>query len=219
METVLNPQNTRELLHRLSGANRRFAEAYPGDRADRQPSDDTYPFGAVHYSDYPMLLAGSLKPGQDGQSVFLCYNCHGNGVIGFNRSNDLASSSNKFYAHPINDDRSHLLGDAEYDAAAWGNQLGNPGDRHASCLDCHVTHTAKRGRHAYITGRVSIPASSTACTRHGLVRSCEGKNRDPVVSGNSPPASWVSSPAVGETGPEPPLAAPLVERRPLGRST
>jgi hypothetical protein len=134
------------------------------DRADRQPSDDSYPFGAVHYSDYPKLLAGSLKPGQDGQAVFLCYNCHGNGVIGQNRSNDLASSSNKFYAHPINDDRWHLLGDAEYDAAAWGNQLGNPGERHASCLDCHVTHTAKRGGHAYITGKVSIAANGTAVT-------------------------------------------------------
>src|SRR5437667_3440211 len=37
MDTVLDSRNTRELLHRLSGANRRFAEAYPGDRADRQP--------------------------------------------------------------------------------------------------------------------------------------------------------------------------------------
>ncbi|BDG07367.1 hypothetical protein AMPC_04800 [Anaeromyxobacter paludicola] len=135
------------------------------DRADRQPSDDTYPFGAVHYSDYPKLLSGSLKPGADGQAVFLCFNCHGNGVIGVNRSNDLASPANKFYAHPIGSDTQHQLGDAEYNAAAWGNQLGNgPGTRHASCLDCHVTHLAKRGGHSYITGTVSVAASGTAVT-------------------------------------------------------
>ncbi|BDG09544.1 NapC/NirT family cytochrome c [Anaeromyxobacter paludicola] len=135
------------------------------DRADKQPTDDTYPFGAVHYSDYPKLLAGSLKPGTDGQAVFLCFNCHGNGVIGVNRSNDLASPTNKFYAHPVATDTQHQLGDAEYNAAAWGNELGNgPGTRHASCLDCHVTHLAKRGGHSYISGTVSVAAGSTAVT-------------------------------------------------------
>jgi citrate lyase beta subunit len=46
MDTVLDPRNTRELLHQLSGANRRFAEAYPGDRADRQPVHTVY--GGAH---------------------------------------------------------------------------------------------------------------------------------------------------------------------------
>jgi hypothetical protein len=46
MDTVLDARNTRELLHRLSGANRRFAEAYPGDRADRQPVHTVY--GGAH---------------------------------------------------------------------------------------------------------------------------------------------------------------------------
>ena len=46
MDTVLDSRNTRELLHRLSGANRRFAEAYPGDRADRQPVHTVY--GGAH---------------------------------------------------------------------------------------------------------------------------------------------------------------------------
>jgi citrate lyase beta subunit len=46
MDTVLDTRNTRELLHRLSGANRRFAEAYPGDRADRQPVHTVY--GGAH---------------------------------------------------------------------------------------------------------------------------------------------------------------------------
>jgi len=46
MNPALNPQNTREILHRLSGANRRFAEAYPGDRADRQPVHTVY--GGAH---------------------------------------------------------------------------------------------------------------------------------------------------------------------------
>ncbi len=46
MDTVLDPRSTRELLHRLSGANRRFAEAYPGDRVDRQPVHTVY--GGAH---------------------------------------------------------------------------------------------------------------------------------------------------------------------------
>ena len=46
MDPALNPQNTREILHRLSGANRRYAEAYPGDRADRQPVHTVY--GGAH---------------------------------------------------------------------------------------------------------------------------------------------------------------------------
>ncbi len=46
MDLVLDSRNTRELLHRLSGANRRFAEAYPGDRADRQPVHTVY--GGAH---------------------------------------------------------------------------------------------------------------------------------------------------------------------------
>ncbi|HEY2954782.1 MAG TPA: phosphoenolpyruvate kinase [Candidatus Eisenbacteria bacterium] len=46
MDPALTPQNTREILHRLSGANLRFAEAYPGDRADRQPVHTVY--GGAH---------------------------------------------------------------------------------------------------------------------------------------------------------------------------
>ncbi len=46
METVLTPQNTRDILARLADANRRFAAAYPGDRADRQPVHTVY--GGAH---------------------------------------------------------------------------------------------------------------------------------------------------------------------------
>ncbi len=42
MQTVLTPQDTRELLARLSEANREVAAAYPGDRLDRQPVHTVY---------------------------------------------------------------------------------------------------------------------------------------------------------------------------------
>jgi hypothetical protein len=134
------------------------------DRADKQPSDDTYPFGAVHFSEYPRLLAGQVNAGlpgpngQPGKYVFICYNCHGNGTVGQNRSNDVASLMGEFYAHPNDEDQHHLPGDAEFTAAAWGNQLGHNdmSKRHANCLDCHAVHTTKRGGHTYTAGTVTV---------------------------------------------------------------
>ena len=46
MKTSLTAGDTREALARLTQANRAFAEAYPGDRADRQPVHSVY--GGAH---------------------------------------------------------------------------------------------------------------------------------------------------------------------------
>lgn len=46
MRTVLTDDQTRDLFARLSQANHRFAGAYPGDRADRQPVHTVY--GGAH---------------------------------------------------------------------------------------------------------------------------------------------------------------------------
>ena len=42
MQTVLNSDDMKSLLARLSDANRKVAEAYPGDRLDRQPVHTVY---------------------------------------------------------------------------------------------------------------------------------------------------------------------------------
>jgi len=66
MDTVLDPRNTRELLHRLSGANRRFAEAYPGDRADRQPVHTVYGGAQLFSADVAAKLgAAALRALQE----------------------------------------------------------------------------------------------------------------------------------------------------------
>jgi hypothetical protein len=118
------------------------------DRGDARPSDSTQPFGAVHFSSYPSLLAGSTNTsgGANSPAVFICYNCHGNFTTGQNLSDkDVATQIEKAYRHPANTDASH---DAAAEAAtAWGNALGfgeanTVARRHASCLDCHEQHQA-----------------------------------------------------------------------------
>src|SRR5207244_1884554 len=42
MPAALNAENTREIVARLSQANRQFAAAYPGEPADRQPVHTVY---------------------------------------------------------------------------------------------------------------------------------------------------------------------------------
>jgi len=51
MPTVLTPGNTRDILARLAQANHRIAEAYPGERADRQPVHTVYGGGHLFKAD------------------------------------------------------------------------------------------------------------------------------------------------------------------------
>ena len=44
--SILEEKASKDILARLSAANREFAEAYPGDRADRQPVHTVY--GGAH---------------------------------------------------------------------------------------------------------------------------------------------------------------------------
>jgi citrate lyase beta subunit len=54
MPSALNSEKTRDHFAQLTRANRRFAEAYPGERADRQPVHTVY--GGAH------LFAADLAP-------------------------------------------------------------------------------------------------------------------------------------------------------------
>jgi hypothetical protein len=113
------------------------------DRNDAQNASST-PFGSVHYSDYPMVLAGSKNP-NGAPATFVCFNCHGNGTVGTNRSGkNIASLVAKTRAHPTNADAVHA--ESEYANAAFGNALGGVA-RHSGCMDCHDTHKAKAGVH------------------------------------------------------------------------
>ena len=113
---------------------------------DSRPDDSTIPFSAVHFSDNPLLLSGSLNPSGSPAS-FQCYACHGNGTTGSDLSGkDIASQIAKSSSHPADDDAVHDSVDEEQNAA-FGNQLGGA-SRHANCLDCHNTHAVKAGTHA-----------------------------------------------------------------------
>ena len=133
------------VLHDSSVFSRNCTKCH-ADRGDGRPGDSSYPFGAVHFSDFPMLLAGSKNPA-GAPATFVCYNCHGNGTTGQNLSGkNIATQMAKVSAHPSNADAVHNTV-TESNQAAFGNTLGVSG-RHASCLDCHATHQAKAGTHS-----------------------------------------------------------------------
>lgn len=113
------------------------------DRNDTRPGDSAIPFGAVHFSNYPDLLAGTKNP--NGVTTdFVCYNCHGNGTAGTNLSGkDIATQIAKTRNHPANADNVHNTV-TEFGTAAFGNTLGVTG-RHSNCIDCHDSHRAKAG--------------------------------------------------------------------------
>ncbi len=144
------------------------------DRGDAMPNDSGSPFGAVHFSDWKSLLAGSTNPGDatttptaSSPANFICYNCHGNGTIGTNYSGkDLATEFAKVstgYGHPVNSDNVHNSV-TEFNNAAFGNTLGGV-SRHANCIDCHDEHSAKQGLHSgagTLTGNAAAPALQSA---------------------------------------------------------
>jgi hypothetical protein len=116
------------------------------DRNDTRPGASVTPFGAVHFSDYPSLLAGSTNPA-GAPATFVCYDCHGNGTTGTDYSGKpIATQVAKTRNHPSNADSVHNSV-TELAGAAFGNTLGVTG-RHSSCLDCHETHKARAGTHA-----------------------------------------------------------------------
>ncbi|QQR75565.1 MAG: hypothetical protein IPJ17_08335 [Holophagales bacterium] len=121
--------------------NRNCTKCHAG-RNDARPGDNSIFFEAVHFSDYPSLLAGSTNP-NGAPSTFVCYNCHGNGTTGVDLSGkNIATQIAKARNHPANADAVHnTVAEA---SAALGNMLGVAG-RHSNCIDCHDMHEAKAG--------------------------------------------------------------------------
>jgi citrate lyase beta subunit len=81
MSPVPNPPVSREMLARLAEANRRFAEAYPGDRADRQPVHTVY--GGAH-------LFGADAAGKLGAAARRTFAEHAHDPVTFARAIGLA---------------------------------------------------------------------------------------------------------------------------------
>jgi predicted CxxxxCH...CXXCH cytochrome family protein len=124
---------------------------------------------AVHFGDDESLLAGAKNPGGTAAG-FVCYNCHGStatpasGAQGNRSGKDIQSgiahaTTAGQSGHPAVSDTIHDSV-AEQGSAAFGNALGvaaGPGQRHASCLDCHDPHQAKAGTHAQGTNVAGPP--------------------------------------------------------------
>jgi len=147
------------------------------DRGDSRTVDSTQPFGAVHYSDYPNLLAGSKSPGKGGidtPATFVCYNCHGNGTNGVNLSGkDLASviakgAGSPGSAHPVNADSLHNTFAAAEATATYSSGAFAGANRHVSCLDCHSPHTAGGTKHAVGSNAVGTASPLVGATGVGL---------------------------------------------------
>src|SRR2546427_1330064 len=67
MSTSLTGDDTRDALSRLTQANRAFAEAYPGDRADRQPVHTVYGGAHLFSADVAAKLgAAAMRALEDG---------------------------------------------------------------------------------------------------------------------------------------------------------
>jgi len=140
------------LLHDGSAFDRNCTKCHAD--GDASPGASAIPFGAVHYSDYPKLLSGSVNPaGTPGD--FVCYRCHGNGSTGDDYSGkDIATDMAKSgpgtvgVKHPVDDDASHdSLAEVTVAYATTGNLFAT--DRHVNCEDCHEPHTAQAGVHDY----------------------------------------------------------------------
>ncbi|BDG08846.1 cytochrome c3 family protein [Anaeromyxobacter paludicola] len=132
-------------LHDGARFTRNCTKCHAGTQAEGQVTSYRGAVQGVHYSDNPSLLAGAVRPAGNAASN-VCYNCHGNGVVGVNNSNrDIASELAKTgSSHPVNADAVH---DTAAEAAlTWGNALGwnSAASRHAGCLDCHDPHAAKQ---------------------------------------------------------------------------
>jgi predicted CxxxxCH...CXXCH cytochrome family protein len=124
---------------------------------------------AVHFGDDASLLAGAKSPAGTAAG-FVCYNCHGSaaapaaGAQGNRSGKDIQSgiahaTTNGQSGHPAISDSVHDTV-AEHTNATFGNALGvaaGPGQRHASCLDCHDPHQARPGTHAQGTNVAGPP--------------------------------------------------------------
>jgi len=162
-------------LHDGSAFDRNCTKCH-ADRADARPGASASPFGAVHYSDYPRLLAGNINPAGAGASAAenICYNCHGTAGTGEDLSGkDVASVVARASNHPVENDAVH-------DTVVESNATFNDGtfkgaNRHVNCLDCHDTHVAKPGVH--------VPADATLA---GALAGADG------VTVASLPGNWGS---------------------------
>ncbi len=112
--------------------------------------------GAVHYSDFPALLSGTINP-NGVPATYTCNLCHGSGTIGANRSGkdtatDMAKTGGR---HPVNSDSKHNLAAELAPATTYNNGVFSGVNRHVNCLDCHSPHAARSGVHTYSTTATS----------------------------------------------------------------
>ncbi len=129
------------VMHDASKVQRNCTKCHSSQAEGNAPS--VAATSGVHSGSTPTLLAGTKRP-NSAPANFVCYNCHGNGTVGVNRSNKTVSQDGaKARRHPFDADNVHDT-NTELASAAWGNTLGVTG-RHSSCLDCHDTHEARPG--------------------------------------------------------------------------
>ncbi len=134
------------------------------DSADARPEASGLSMGAVHFSDFPRLLTGSINPG-GAVSDFVCYTCHGDGTTGADYSGkDLVTALAATSAHPVDSDTVHdtlAEASAEFDDGTFSGA-----GRHVNCMDCHGPHETQQGLHT--PGSSGLAGALTGATGIGV---------------------------------------------------
>ncbi|MCD4751316.1 MAG: cytochrome c3 family protein, partial [Thermoanaerobaculales bacterium] len=198
------------VLHDGSTFDRNCTKCH-ADRSDARPSASGLSLGAVHFSDFPDLLTGSVNPNGN-PTDFVCYTCHGNPTTGVDLSGkDLVTAVAKTSNHPVESDSVHdTLAEKE---ATFNDGTFSGANRHVSCLDCHGPHEAQPGLHTAGTagfagalagatgiGVTALPAEWTAFGAGDLTTNPGAASAEYQICFKChSPFAYDSSPPTGET--------------------
>ena len=150
-------------LHDGSTFDRNCTKCHASRAEGGSPTASGSGLSAVHGTQDPSLLAGNTNPASAGNTPasYVCYDCHGNGTTGANRSGrDLASVAASAFGHPVNSDAVHST--ASEATATAGNGAFSGAKRHVNCIDCHDSHQAQAIASGTRTGTATFTAGTPA---------------------------------------------------------
>src|SRR5260221_1102525 len=98
MKTVLDDQQAREAMARLTAANRAFAAAYPGDPTDRQPVHTVYGGAHLFSADVAVKMGRAARAGLDEYAPDFVTFARAIGLTGADRLPALAAERNALEA-------------------------------------------------------------------------------------------------------------------------
>ena len=142
-------------LHDSSNVARNCTKCH-SDSDDTFLTDNSTPFGAVHFSQYNSLLRESPTHSNNAAS-FLCYECHGTTQPAApNAGGDVQAVLEKTYSHDASGDAGH---NTIAEATPTYNSTYAGANRHVGCLDCHNPHESGATVHTPGTNAIAAGGS------------------------------------------------------------